>query len=369
MVLVSVIVPNYQGREVFPNCLRSLLKQTFDDFEIVFVDDGSSDGSYEYAKKLFGKEKKIKLFPLKKNSGYVGAINHGFKNSQGEYVVVTNNDATFNKEWVAELYKTVEKKPKVVGSSMVVQVGNEKATERQLKRKKTGVFSVLVASTTERTASEAELTSGRFVKHANGVLIIPRRALKNFVFLQDYYMYGEDTELCWRLRLQGYTVVLNSNARMYHIGSFTRKHVPAFNKNAVFHGTKNTVQNFLVFYEARNLVALAPWFFAVQGIMLLTNPRQIFTRLRAHWWVASHMHKIMKRRKDMQRNRKVSDQELFKLMTYKLYDESFAPTKLTQLFARTANGLLRIYCKVWGIRTFDMNDKNAIPVLDEELLR
>ncbi len=103
---VSIIIPNWNGKDLLADCLGSLNKQTFKDFEIILVDNGSSDDSIEYISNHFPKTKVIKL---DKNYGFAKAINSGVKNSMAKYVVFLNNDTEVDKSWLENLVKCAEK--------------------------------------------------------------------------------------------------------------------------------------------------------------------------------------------------------------------------------------------------------------------
>lgn len=84
---VSVIVTVYNYEKYLPGTLKSLLLQTMEDFEIVLVDDGSTDGSLEIAEKFAKIDKRIKIF-RQKNKGYAGAINSCLRKATGKYIAI-----------------------------------------------------------------------------------------------------------------------------------------------------------------------------------------------------------------------------------------------------------------------------------------
>ena len=89
--LVSIIVPTYNSKKYIFSCLNSILNQTYKNFEIIIVDDCSTDGTYEYLKnfikKISAKGFKIKIIKTKKNSGTVAhPRNYGLKECSGDLV-------------------------------------------------------------------------------------------------------------------------------------------------------------------------------------------------------------------------------------------------------------------------------------------
>ena len=361
--LISIIIPNYQGKEVFPACMNSLLKQDMQHLQLVFVDDSSTDGSFNLAKKLFGKYKNIIITKTPNNSGFVGACNHGLKFCKGKYIAFINNDATFPTYWAREMYATVKGKKKVVAATMVLQ---EDLPVQLHKLFKQGLFPVgsVTYSGCYRRLHPLERKYGRIELSVNGILMIPRSALGKFIFTPGYFAYGEDIDLCYRLWLRGYRIVGNMQAIMYHYGSYTKKKVPSFSKKAAFHGTKNMITNFLIFYETKNVLKLAPAFFFLQFASLIAKPNVIPSRMKSYFWVLLHMGDILKRRKEIQRTRVLSDEKFFGILSYKLHEERMAAGRWRAVLVHLANVVMRWYCKIVRIKTFDIDDANALPTID-----
>jgi len=92
--LVSIIIVNWNAKNYLQKCIESLLEQTYQNFEIIFVDNASSDGSVEFVKTNFPK---IKIIENKKNLGFAKGNNIGIKNSQGEIICLFNPDAVAKK--------------------------------------------------------------------------------------------------------------------------------------------------------------------------------------------------------------------------------------------------------------------------------
>jgi len=91
--LVSVIIPSYNHEKYILKAIQSVLDQTFQDFEIVITDDGSSDGSIDEIKKFT--DPRIKLFCSEKNQGTYVTVNNCIKNSTGKYIAILNSDDVF----------------------------------------------------------------------------------------------------------------------------------------------------------------------------------------------------------------------------------------------------------------------------------
>lgn len=109
--LVSIIFPNYNGKELTVDYLKSLKKTTYQKIEIIIVDNASTDGSVEAINKKFPY---VKIIRNKKNMGPARAFNQGIKQSNGEYVIITDNDMfVHDPEWVTVLIKTAKSDEKI----------------------------------------------------------------------------------------------------------------------------------------------------------------------------------------------------------------------------------------------------------------
>src|SRR3972149_5022503 len=107
--LVSVIVVNWNGKEYLGECLRSLRAQTFSDFEVVLVDNGSTDGSVEYVQGNFAGG--VRILENAQNEGFSGGNNRGIREASGKYIVLLNNDAQADDRWLEALVKIAEENP------------------------------------------------------------------------------------------------------------------------------------------------------------------------------------------------------------------------------------------------------------------
>jgi len=96
--LISVVVPLYNYRKYIGYCIRSILNQTYHNFELIVVDDCSTDSSYKEALKFEKKDKRVKVIGLKKNYGYSKAKNEGIVRSKGRYIVTLDADDMMTKK-------------------------------------------------------------------------------------------------------------------------------------------------------------------------------------------------------------------------------------------------------------------------------
>ena len=105
--LISIIVPIYNAEKYIRECVDSILDQTFIDFQVVLVDDGSTDSSSNICDEYAIKDKRVKVFH-KINGGVSSARNLGLKNAQGKYVVFVDSDDWLLNDHVKHLIDSLE---------------------------------------------------------------------------------------------------------------------------------------------------------------------------------------------------------------------------------------------------------------------
>ena len=105
---ISVIVPLYNARKYLQEAVDSVLSQTFQDFEIIVIDDCSTDGSWELANRLYGEQEKVSLYRHECNMTAGGARNTGLEHAQGKYIAFLDSDDLYMPEALATMHRAAE---------------------------------------------------------------------------------------------------------------------------------------------------------------------------------------------------------------------------------------------------------------------
>lgn len=116
----SIIVPIYNTGKYLHNCLNSIIKQTVNDFEVILIDDGSTDESYSICDEFARKDKRFKVIH-KKNEGVSAARNIGLEISQGEWICFVDSDDEVEPEWLENFEHNIKKDTDIViqGASVI----------------------------------------------------------------------------------------------------------------------------------------------------------------------------------------------------------------------------------------------------------
>jgi GT2 family glycosyltransferase len=110
---VTVIIPNWNGLYWLKNCLDSLKSQDYSNFEIILVDDASTDGSPEYAEKHYPD---VTILRRTRRGGFARTVNDGIAIASGDYVILLNNDTVASRSLIGNLVNTIEAMPSDIGS-------------------------------------------------------------------------------------------------------------------------------------------------------------------------------------------------------------------------------------------------------------
>ena len=108
MIAISILVPVYNVERYLNQCLDSILQQTFRDFEVICINDGSTDHSLEIIKSFITKDKRFKLID-KINTGYGHSMNQGLSQCQGEYISIIESDDYIQPDMLERLYTVATK--------------------------------------------------------------------------------------------------------------------------------------------------------------------------------------------------------------------------------------------------------------------
>ena len=213
MPLVSVIIPNWNGIEHLPTCLDSLRAQSFRDFEIIVVDNASSDESRELLARIYPE---VRLIPLHRNYGFTGACNAGLRLARGEICVLLNNDTEADPRWLAEVLAAFERHPEagLVASRMML-----------FDRRNTfhAAGDLFRTDGTPGNRGVWETDRGQFDEEApvfsasGGAAAYRRMTLDQIGLLdEDFFFSCEDVDLAWRAQLAGWKAIYAPEAVVYH---------------------------------------------------------------------------------------------------------------------------------------------------------
>lgn len=235
-IQISVIIPTYNRIEQLKKCLYSLFDQTFSrtNFEIIIIDDGSTDATENLVKSLQKKYKNLKYFK-QKNKGPASARNLGLKHAKGHILAFLDDDCKVNDDWLDSLVN-------LHGDNNTFIIGGEIVNEGNIFAKTVQISQVFWLNTIH-TVSVKTLKdflnlikkfedSGpqRFVNFLpSNNFSFKKIILKDVVFDESFYITGEDLDLCQTLKDKGYKLLYDPAIKVKHnprlnFFSFIKKH-------------------------------------------------------------------------------------------------------------------------------------------------
>jgi GT2 family glycosyltransferase/glycosyltransferase involved in cell wall biosynthesis len=210
---VSIIIPVYNHWELTVACLRSLaFDSSATEYEVIAVDDASSDQTQHFLPKVEG----LRVVQLKKNSGFIGAVNAGLEVARGRFILLLNNDTVVKPGWLDALMRTfeVEENVGVVGSKLVYPDGTLQEAGGIIWRDGTGLNYGRGGD-----ASDPAFNFVRDVDYCSGACLLVRKEVLDVLGgLDRRYSpaYYEDTDLAFAARKLGYRVVYQPESTVVH---------------------------------------------------------------------------------------------------------------------------------------------------------
>ena len=260
---VSVIIVNYNGKALTVCCLKALETQSFKDFEILIVNNGSLDNSlHEIEQFLEGSNMShhVKLISFDKNLGFAGANLEGLKRAGGEYIALLNNDTEPGKDWLRDMILAMDSEPLVgICASKIIVHGTDILDSAG------NVFSFFLRGFNRGEGEKATLNKYNKSEYifgaCAGAALYRRKMIEEIGFLdEDFFLIHEDIDLSLRAQMNSWKVLYVPTAYVYHkVSSSIGKMSPT----AVYYTLRNTelvrIKNVPLSLFLRNLPGFVLW--------------------------------------------------------------------------------------------------------------
>lgn len=258
--IISVVIVNFNGIRFLHECLSSVLLQTYQDCEIILVDNGSVDGSAEYVRDHFPG---VRILQSEKNLGFAAGSNLGIRAASGEYLFMLNNDTRVDARCIEHLVRAMDADPGVgaCASKMVFPDGRINSAGIAISRS---------GAAWDRGISEPD--TGQYDREEEvfgacaGAALYRRKMLDAVgLFDEDFFMYMEDVDLAFRSRLAGWKCIYVPEAVVYHHhGGTAGVGTPL----SVYYGNRNIIWYVVKNYPRAILFSSLPWIAGRNLIMI-----------------------------------------------------------------------------------------------------
>ena len=214
---ISIVIPNFNGIKFIKECLNSVKNQKISYYEVIIIDNASTDGSVEYLKHNYPE---FILIENKENLGFAAAVNQGIKLSNGEYIFLLNNDTELGVKCISNLINCIEKDETIFGvSSKMIQFQDRNHIDDAGDEYTILGWTHKVGNnkSTKLYYSEREIFS------ACAGAALYRRNVFDIIgyFDEKFFAYMEDVDISYRARIYGFKCVYCPDAVVYHRVSAT----------------------------------------------------------------------------------------------------------------------------------------------------
>ena len=305
MPLVSVIIPTKNGKKRILDCINSVLNQTYKNYEIIVVDDGSEDGTPRFILNNF---RGIKVIVARQ--GLAENRNIGVYNSSGNYIVMLDDDARLNNEWIMGVvhFMDKEKNAALVGGKILLDNGKIFSVGGRISR----LGNAYDIGYGEPSDSFQEVRKRMYV---NTTALIARKEMieKVGIFDKAHFFGFEDADLGWKCNIAGFDVFYNPNVIAYHPPKNLKIRKDPFWRTYVWRKTKT--MTYLKNYELFTLISLSPFLLGVFFYNLLFKSDRVET-LKGYLWSLINLNHILCQRRKIKKFRHRNDRELLKMFKW-----------------------------------------------------
>lgn len=319
--VVSVVIASHNARIFLGPNLTSLFQEP-DDFEVIVVDDGSTDGTNDFLQQNFALEPRLKVISLKDNQGSAKAKNIGARTSSGRYLFFLDADTKTQTGWRPAIESFFEKNPRTgLAQAKLLQMASQNLDYAG------DLFSPL-GFLVERARGAQDRGQFDKVEPIFGLktagAIMRRQVFEEINgFDEDFGIFWEDTDLAWRTWLAGWQVSFGWPVKVWHHqkpARFYEENKKAYRLN--YFGCRNHLLTILKNLGDKRLVLALPivvfsWLTLGLSFLLKLQPQKSWAILQGLFWNLRNLPTIWRKRKTIQDQRKIFDEQLFSKVGYR----------------------------------------------------
>lgn len=312
MPKVSIVMAHFKKPEAADQALASVFKTTYPDFEVILVDNASNDGTAEFLQKKYPC---LKVAVNDANRGSGGAWNTGFHliNPASKYVAFVDCDVIFDPNWLSELVKVAEMNPEIGGCQPKILSFWEPSMFEYNGSAGMWMDVYGYALNRGRIFYHIEKDAGQYnlpceTFFIGGSVLLARSDIlrKTGLFDESFFIYHEELDLAWRIRLNGYKLFCVPSSIVWHKGGGKRDRTTMFLKY------KNNIYMMIKNYNLKNLFRYLPLRFVLDIASIMKNG---VAPIMAHIWLLKNLKLVWSHRIEVQSKvRRRSDEELMDII-------------------------------------------------------
>ncbi len=273
---ISVVVLGFNERQYLQRCLSAILDQDYprNQYEVLYIDNGSNDGSFEFVQEQFPE---VRAIQLDKNYGFGGGNNRGASFARNRYVAFINSDTIVHRGWLGGMVKAIEHNPQAkacVSGGLAPDTPGFNPSERDQMPAFVYYSDIVRWGHVGLNRIRSDATP-RSIMHLAGCSAMVDLSIKDeleYIFDETFFLDGDDTDLGFRINGLGYKVVIAPQSLFYHIVKTLPGELKP-SKRTIKRMVNMHRNRFLVYY--RNMHTSE--FLLALPILLLASPLKPFT--------------------------------------------------------------------------------------------
>jgi len=316
MEKVAIIVLNCNASQYLEKCFSSVFGLDYPDFEVIMVDDNSSDNSVELVRENFPR---VTIICNDRNLGAPVSFNEAVAASQARLLVKLDSDVIVEKDLLSKMAATLESDPKIgVIGSLVLYYDSDEIQDIGSNIDRFG-YQTNYYTMVGLPKDGSKVMDAFYV---SGCSMLFRKELYERIggFDEKYFLYKDDLDFCWRVRLLGYKVVTDLNSKIHHVSGVVAGGKTVLDAQGRYHttarkryfGERNTLRTLLKNYSTLSLLKVLPVYFLITlaeiiFFALTGNLDVSKSYLRAIWWNFENLSGTLIKRYQTQSTRVVAD--------------------------------------------------------------
>lgn len=315
----SVIVINYNGRNLLAKFLPSIAKLDYDNYEVIIVDNASTDDSVSFVKRNYPH---FKVITNSKNFGTAEGSNRAIPHARGEYILFLSNDMEVDASLLRLMIEIAESSPGIGICTCKMRRITPEGERLNIIDSVGGDVDILgfpsARGINELDRGQLDRVSEVFFSFGGAMLI--KREVINKIGAYDptFFTLADDIDLCWRTHLAGYKVVVQPRALLYHRVSATLGTIFGRSRKRYL-SERNTFRMLVKNYSSLTLAKLLPLYFGLlmaEAILflMLRKIRLAIAYLQAVLWNLRNFRDTWTQHMAVQQLRVTSDKDIQKMM-------------------------------------------------------
>jgi GT2 family glycosyltransferase len=289
--LVSIVIPTWDNKDILRNCVTSLLDSSYPSYEIIVVDNGSTDGSSEMIASEFSG---VRLIRSQRNLGFAAGCNLGIRNTKGEMIALFNDDARVKRTWLTNLVNRFLNESDVCAASGVILYDSPGDIVWSAGAKIDPITGI------DWRVGEggilAQLSRNNDIDYVSGcALLFPKRLISRVGMLnENYFLYCEELDWILSAKRLGYKCVVEPSAIVWHKASATRRKMPLKGYYYQMRGLfRIYFKHFPLRYLISSLIFQLLVFPMTELFVFRTSPFFVVKRAKAFGWSLANLRASM----------------------------------------------------------------------------